>query len=122
MILHLILQYGKEVRKDMTWEGRENLYHQENRYIRTQLYKNIIHLSFQKYTSQNFPFISGKDPSSVALSRGITLFQKRQFSTTGKSLTLVHLSVSSRAVILPNIISLKTQHISLKIYSPVISL
>lgn len=75
MILHLILQYGKKVRKDMTWERRENIYHQENRYIRTQLYKNIIHLSFQKYTSQNFPFISGKDPSSVALSGGITLFQ-----------------------------------------------
>lgn len=37
----------------MTWERRENLYHQENRYIRTQLYKNILHLSFQKYTSQN---------------------------------------------------------------------
>lgn len=105
----------------MTWERRENIYHQENRYIRTQLYKNIIHLSFQKYTSQNFPFISGKDPSSVALSGGISLFQQRQFSTTGKSLTLVHLSVSSRAVTLPNISS-KTQHVSLKMYSLVISL
>lgn len=47
---------------------RENPYHNENRYIRTQLYKNIIHLSFQKYTSQNFPFAYGKHPSSVALS------------------------------------------------------
>lgn len=68
----------------MTWERRENIYHQENRYIRTQLYKNIIHLSFQKYTSQNFPFISGKAPSSVPLSGGISLFQQRQSSTTGK--------------------------------------
>lgn len=68
MILHLILQYEKNLRKDITWERRENIYHHENRHTRTQLYKNIIHLSFQKYTSQSFPFIYGKDPSSVALS------------------------------------------------------
>lgn len=49
MILRLILQHGKNLRKDVTWEREENPYHNENRYIRTQLYsKNIIHLSFQK--------------------------------------------------------------------------
>ena len=68
MILCLILQVKTEKEHNLG-KRRGNPYHNENRYIRTQLCKNIIHLSFHKYTAQNFSFTYRKHPSSVTLAR-----------------------------------------------------
>lgn len=85
----------------MTW-GKEygDPYHNENRCIRTQLYnKNIIHLSYQKYTSQSSYSLREIFPLC-----GINWKEGHQSVSTRNSsaqqevvLTLVHLSDSLRS-------------------------